>query len=64
MTLINQLINDCTFNKVDTQKIPMFDAEYIFLRLRAKSVGEKAEISVVCPDDNETKLSVMLILMK
>ena len=26
---INQLISDCTFNKIDTKKLAMFDAEYI-----------------------------------
>ena len=59
---MSQLINDCTFGKVDPKVCPMFDAEYIFLRLRAKSVGEKAEISVVCPDDNETKVPVQVNL--
>lgn len=59
---MSQLINDCTFGKVDPKVCPMFDAEYIFLRLRAKSVGEKAEISVVCPDDNETRVSVSVNL--
>ena len=55
---MSQLINDCTFGKVDPKKCPMFDAEYIFLKLRAKSIGEKADIQVTCPDDNETKVNV------
>ena len=55
---MSQLINDCTFGKVDPKVCPMFDAEYIFLKLRAKSVGEKAEIQVTCPDDNKTKVNV------
>ena len=29
-----------------------------FLKLRAKSIGEKADIQVTCPDDNETKVNV------
>ena len=33
---MSQLINDCTFGKVDAKTCPMFDAEYIFLKLRAK----------------------------
>jgi hypothetical protein len=59
---VNQLISDCTFNKVDTKKIAMFDAEYIFLKLRSKSVGEKAEVQVICKDDNKTKVSVTVNL--
>ena len=55
---MSQLINDCTFGKVDPKKCPMFDAEYIFLKLRAKSIGEKSDIQVTCPDDNETKVNV------
>ena len=29
---MSQLINDCTFGKVDPKKCPMFDAEYILLQ--------------------------------
>ena len=57
---MSQLINDCTFGKVDPKVCPMFDAEYIFLKLRAKSVGEKAEVQVTCPDDKKTKVSVSI----
>ena len=57
---MSQLINDCTFGKVDPKRCPMFDAEYIFLQLRAKSVGEKADIQITCPDDNETKVNVLV----
>ena len=34
--------------------LPVFDIEYIFLQLRAKSVGETANIKVKCPDDDST----------
>jgi len=59
---MSQLINDCTFGKVDPKTCPMFDAEYIFLKLRAKSVGEKTEIQVTCPDDKKTKVNVSVNL--
>jgi hypothetical protein len=61
---MSQLINDCTFGKVDPKVCPMFDAEYIFLQLRAKSVGEKTEIQVTCPDDNKTKVNVSVDISK
>jgi hypothetical protein len=59
---MGQLIRDCTFNEIDPETCPMFDAEYIFLKLRAKSVGETAEVQVTCPDDKKTKVTVTLNL--
>jgi hypothetical protein len=51
---INQLIIDCTFNKLNPKKIAMFDAEYVFLKIRSKSVGSKVELNITCPDDKKT----------
>jgi len=59
---MSQLISSCTFGKINPKTCPMFDAEYIFLKLRAKSVGEKAEIQVTCPDDKKTKVNIMINL--
>jgi len=53
---ITRLISDCTFNKLDGNNIAMFDAEYVFLQVRSKSVGSKVELNVTCPDDKETKV--------
>ena len=50
------LITSCTFGKVDVKAVNLFDVEYIFLQLRAKSVGEKVELNLLCPDDNETRV--------
>ena len=55
---IKNLIKNCCFGKVDVDKLPMFDIEYIFLQIRAKSVGETATLEVTCPDDEETKVKV------
>ena len=51
---LKQIIESCTFSKVDIDNSPIFDIEYMFLRVRSKSVGSKANISIVCPDDGET----------
>ena len=59
---IGTLVSNCTFNKIDPSKSPMFDIEYIFLKLRAKSVGETVELSVTCPDDNKTNVPVKINL--
>jgi hypothetical protein len=45
---VKQIINNCTFGKVDVEKLPMFDIENIFLRLRERSVGEIAEFRYAC----------------
>ena len=50
------LITGCTFDSVDPYKVPIFDVEYLFLRIRGKSVGEKIDLSLLCPDDNETRV--------
>ena len=55
---IKNLIKNCCFGKVDVDKLPMFDIEYIFLQIRAKSVGETTTLEVTCPDDEETKVKV------
>jgi hypothetical protein len=57
-----KLVSDCTFESVDAMTSPMFDIEYIFLQIRAKSVGEQVELEVTCPDDNETRVKVEINL--
>ena len=51
------LISECTFGKIDPYIVPLFDIEFMFLRIRGKSVGEKVELSLLCPDDNETRVN-------
>ena len=59
---IGTLVGNCTFDKIDPTKSPMFDIEYIFLKLRAKSIGETVELNVTCPDDNKTNVPVKINL--
>ena len=51
------LITNCTFSKIDPYKLPLFDVEFLFLRIRGKSVGEKIDLNLLCPDDNETRVN-------
>ena len=44
--------------KVDT--LPTFDIEYLFLNIRAKSVGEEIEVNLIAPDDGETSVPVII----
>ena len=48
--------------KIELDSLATFDMEYIFLNLRAKSVGEVAKVTVVCPDDGETEVPVEIPL--
>ena len=59
---ISNIINSCTDGKVNAKTSPLFDVEYVFLKLRAKSVGETADIQVLCPDDKKTKVEVKVKL--
>ena len=61
---LGQLVKSCTFEKIDAENSPMFDIEYIFLKLRAKSVGETAEISILARDDNKTRVPIKVNLDK
>ena len=61
---LGQLVKSCTFEKIDAENSPMFDIEYIFLKLRAKSVGETAEISILARDDNKTRVPIKVDLDK
>ena len=51
---VKDIVSECTFNKLDVANMPMFDVEYIFLNIRAKSVGETSKIKVLAPDDKKT----------
>ena len=59
---ISNIIYSCTDGVVDAKSSPLFDVEYVFLQLRAKSVGETAEIKVKCPDDEVTYTDIKIQL--
>ena len=56
---IVQILSDCILTKtVKIQELSTFDIEYLFLNVRAKSVGETVEVNITCPDDGETMVQV------
>jgi len=59
---MGELVNSCTFGKVNTKSAPMFDIEYLFLKIRGKSVGEKVKLNLICPDDGKTTVPYELNL--
>ena len=61
---VKDIVSSCTFEKLNVATMPMFDMEYIFLNIRAKSVGEVSKLKILCPDDKKTYASVELDLTK
>lgn len=55
---IRNIIKQCVTEDLDFDRIPMFDLEYIFLNVRAKSVGEVAKLKVKAPDDEKTIVDI------
>ena len=56
---IVQILSDCLLTKnVKISELSTFDIEYLFLNVRAKSVGETVEVNVTCPDDGETQVQM------
>jgi len=56
---IVEILTDCIITRgVEVSELATFDIEYLFLNVRAKSVGEKLEVSVTCPDDGETQVEL------
>jgi hypothetical protein len=50
---IKQIITNCIVEPIDVDKLATFDIEYLFVKLRAKSVGEIVELDYKAPDSNE-----------
>jgi len=60
-TAIKAVIKNCIETKnIKVETLPTFDIEYLFLNIRGKSVGEEIELSIICPDDEETSVPVKI----
>ena len=56
---IKAVIKSCVLTKgIKVETLPTFDIEYLFLNIRGKSVGEDIDVNLICPNDNETEVSV------
>ena len=56
------LLKACIQSRVKVENLATFDLEYIFLNIRAVSVGEIVEMNVVCNDDEKTNVRYNLNL--
>ena len=61
---LKDIVNACTFGQLNGENMPTFDLEYVFLQIRAKSVGEVAKLKMLCPDDKKTYGEVEIDLTK
>lgn len=52
---MENLVTSCVHSSVDVKKLATFDMEHIFLRLRAKSVGEMIELNLPHKEDHQCK---------
>ena len=58
---VKDVLKKCILTRgVKVDDLPTFDIEYIFLNIRAKSIGEDIRLTVTCPDDRETKIPVTI----
>ncbi|AIX26728.1 baseplate hub [Synechococcus phage ACG-2014i] len=56
------LLKNCIQSRVKLEDLAIFDLEYIFLQIRAVSVGEVVEMLLTCEDDGETQVKYNLNL--
>jgi len=52
---VKQIIKNCVQGELGVDRMPIFDIEYLFLRLRAKSIGEEVTLGLKpwgCPQNN------------
>ena len=59
---ITNTIKSCLITKVDMATLALFDIEYLFLQIRARSISEEIEMRVTCGDDGETTVDVKFMV--
>ena len=57
---LQDIIGTCIVDKIDTSTLAIFDLEYIFTQLRAKSVGEEVELMFKCGHCEDEKAKVKI----
>ena len=60
---IKTILSNCIITtKVKIEDMALFDIEYIFLQVRARSISEEIEMKVTCADDGETTVDVKFMV--
>ena len=63
---LKSVIESCIVDQVDVDKLAIFDYEYLFTQIRAKSVGEEVDLYFLCDtcDDPKAKAHVTIDISK
>ncbi len=65
VSALKQIISNCTNGTVDPETTPLFDIEFLFINIRAKSVGEIVELEVKCSScEKETAIAINIADIK
>ena len=59
---ITKTIQNCLHTKINVSDMALFDIEYLFLQIRARSISEEIEMKVTCEDDGETTVDVKFMV--
>jgi hypothetical protein len=55
LATVKQIINNCVLSEIDVDDLPLFDIEYLFLNLRARSMGENVNLNYKCINEVPTE---------
>jgi len=60
---IKDVLKSCILTRgVKVDQLPTFDIEYLFLNIRARSIGESIDLVITCPDDGETQVTTQIYI--
>ena len=59
---ITNTIQTCLLTKMDVKDMALFDIEYLFMQIRARSISEEVELKVTCQDDGETTVDIKFMV--
>ena len=60
---IKDVLKNCVLTRgIKIDELPTFDIEYLFLNIRARSIGESIDLIITCPDDGKTKVNTKIYI--
>ena len=60
VSAVKDLLKNCVISRIKVDSLPSFDLEYLFLKIRAASIGEEIVLNVTCLDDNKTQVEAKI----
>ena len=60
---IKDVLKSCVLTRgIKIDELPTFDIEYLFLNIRARSIGESIDLHITCPDDGKTQVNTKIYI--